>query len=123
MLTDSRIGNDGLRRLQSLQSLEVLHLSGPNAVTDAGLTVLKDLDQLLRLTLHGQHYTFAGLSTLAESSNLEQIELRGRGLDDAGLADFVPPPSLKMLSLHYTSISEEGFERFERRYPEIALWR
>jgi Leucine Rich repeat len=123
ILTDSRISDDGFRHLGSLQSLEVLYLSGPHAVTDEGLEVLGDFDRLVQLTLHGQHFTFAGLRSVADSTSLVELELRGGGLDDAGLDAFVPPPSLKVLRLDYTSISDEGFDRFERRCPEVELWR
>jgi hypothetical protein len=123
ILTDSRISDDGFRRLGSLPALETLILSGPHSVTDEGLQVLADLDQLKRITLHGQRYTWAGLKPLSGLPQLEQVELRGGGLGDAGLDSFVPPGSLTVLRLHYTSISEEGFDRFESRYPKIELWR
>ena len=123
VLTDSRIGDDGFRELQSLESLEMLYLTGPNSVTDEGLAILGEFDRLASLTLQGQQYTFAGLDPLSQSAVLEYLELRGRGLDDAGLDSFVPPPSLKEMRLHNTSISEEGFDRFESRYPEVDLWR
>ena len=44
-------------------------------------------------------------------------------LDDEGLEEFEPPPSLIELRLYHTSISEEAFDRFAERYPEMELWR
>lgn len=123
ILTDSRISDEGFRRLGSLRTLETLHLSGPHTVTDEGLQALGKLDQLKQFTLHGQRHTWAGLKALTDLSQLEQVELRGGGLDDEGLEAFVPPASLTVLRLDYTSISEDGFDRFESRYPKIELWR
>ncbi|REK22563.1 MAG: leucine-rich repeat domain-containing protein [Planctomycetota bacterium] len=121
VLVDSRLDDAGLRPIARLSSLNNLTVSGPTSVTD--LSPLVELPRLTTLTLDGPHLRFDGLRGLQQAPALEKLVLTAGRLNDAGLEEFTPPASLMDLRLYHTSISDEAFDRFEERYPEIDLWR
>ncbi len=83
-LSETKVGDAGMRHLMELNRLNDLRLSGTR-VTDSGLKMIGRLDSLEALELADTQITDAGLEHLADLVILDHLDLRGTGVKGPGL--------------------------------------
>lgn len=71
-LAGTAVGDEGVKRLAGMKSLERLHLERTK-VTDASAEPLAELPKLTYLNLYGTALTDAGLETLTKSKSLRKL--------------------------------------------------
>jgi len=81
--SDNVLTDDGLAHLEKLTALETLHL--PRGIGDAGLTHLRGLTNLKRLSLWHTSVTDEGLLHVAALTQLELLELPRATVTDEGV--------------------------------------
>jgi len=112
----TNIGDDGLKQVRGMKSLERLYL--PNGLTDAGLVHVGQVQSLKALHFGGNRATDAGLVHVAKLANLEELSLGGTYQDkkgkvlpslitDAGLVQLARLPRLQYLAL-FGDFSDAG---------------
>lgn len=113
VLMYTQVGDDGLRRLASLEALKRLDLSS-TWVTDAGVKALGSHAKLDHVSLRSTRITNAALEHLASIPTLTRLDLHGSGAPGAnlgrlfnheGLARLETLPRLETLWLHNLRIS------------------
>jgi Leucine-rich repeat (LRR) protein len=98
-------------------NLKWLDLAG-TGVTDAGLSSLSPMRNLVRLHLERTTITDAGLAAVAELPNLEYLNLYSTGITDAGLDSLQKMPKLKQLYLWRTKVSPEAGKAFAEAHTD-----
>ena len=123
-IAGTNFGNQELAKLSSLApNLRWLDLAG-TAVTDAGLSTLEPMRNLVRLHLERTAVTDSGLAAVAELPNLEYLNLYSTVITDAGLESLQKMPKLKQLYLWQTKVSPEAGKEFaEARTDQDQLQR
>jgi len=106
LTVNKKFGNEGMKHLAGLLSLEDLNLDG-TTVGNAGMAELTALKNLKRLYLGSlKDFNGDGLVHLKEFTKLEKLSLQGSGIDDKGLANLKHVPGVKELSLGHLNIDE-----------------
>ncbi|MHB1037842.1 MAG: leucine-rich repeat domain-containing protein [Pirellulales bacterium] len=100
--------DDGLALLDKLPSLQDVNLETSQNITEAGLTHLKGLAKLRRLSLCETQTTDAGLAHLAGLTELEELQLSDNRITDAGMAHLKGMTKLKKLNLNHASAVASG---------------
>jgi hypothetical protein len=100
-----------------------LSLLGTNA-TDAALTPIGQVADLVRLNLAGTGVTDAGLVNLRGLTNLAQLHLERTRVTDAGLVNLHGLTDLTCLNLHSTAVTDAGLEQLYglKNLRTIYLW-
>ena len=114
MILRTRISGTGLEHLRELPNLDLLNLrEAPVTVPGlAGITALTPLENLWLSDTCA--VTDAGLSRLKNLVQLKQLLLHNVPVTDVGLAYLEDVPSLNSLDIKGTSITDEGIRRFRR---------
>ncbi|MCA9676251.1 MAG: hypothetical protein H6708_17660 [Kofleriaceae bacterium] len=111
------LGDDDLRRLRLLPRLRRLDLSG-NPITDAGIAVLADHDQLAELSLAGTAVRGAGLATLPRT--LRHLDATDAPLD--GLEGLAGHAALQVLAASSAAIDDAQLAALRRcRLDRLSL--
>ena len=113
----SDVTDAGLEHVQDLTNLKRLNLSG-TAITDAGLAHLSGLAALEELDLSGSlirrgAIDGSGLSHVKDLSKLRRLSLYNTLVEDAGLARLEGLTSLEALNLGDTWITADGLTRLQ----------
>ncbi|SEJ57323.1 Planctomycete cytochrome C [Dyadobacter koreensis] len=85
-LSGTKVTDAATKEIVKLKNLNKLHLEY-TAVTDAGLTALKDLQYLEYINLVGTKVTDAGLKNLASSKSLKNIYIWKSAVTENGVAE------------------------------------
>jgi hypothetical protein len=119
-LVGADVSNEGLRLIGQLDDLESLCLVETKA-TDAGLAHLQGLDRLVSLHLEGtaggDQFGDAGLVHLGHFPNVEKLTLYGSGFTDQGIDQLKRVPALRELSILDTSFTIEGVSQLAEGKP------
>jgi len=111
-IAGTNFGNQELAQLAPLAAnLRWLDIAG-TGVTDAGLSALAPMRNLVRLHLERTAITDAGLAVVAELPNLEYLNLYASAITDSGLDNLQKMPKLKQLYLWQTKVSPEAGKAF-----------
>jgi hypothetical protein len=86
-LRDTRIGDAGLRHLQSLQEIEALYLSRTQ-ITDESMEVVAGFEKLTHLRLYDTRLTDAGLARLRQLKHLTDLDVGETRVTEQGLKAF-----------------------------------
>jgi len=106
--------------VKSLTDLETLDLSG-SAVTDAGLTALKDLKKLRKFTLFNTAITDKGLAYIgANMTQIEWLYLDRTKITDAGLDELKTMTHLYSVVVPKT-ISDDPIARLRKALPKAHV--
>jgi hypothetical protein len=97
-----------------------LDLAGTR-VTDDGLAVLSELENLSRLHLEQTSVGDEALAHLAHLSRLEYLNLYGTRVTDAGLAHLRALPKLRKLFLWQTGVSYQAAVALEEALPGLEV--
>ncbi len=116
------ITDDGLKVVANLENLQTISL-GYARVTDEGLKHLSKLKNLKILDLGGcESITDEGLRHLAGLDNLEWLVLHTTKVTDQGLEHLAGLQKLKLLGLPQ-GVSKESKERFKSMMsPSLKVW-
>ena len=101
------ITDAALTHLSSLNDLVWLDLSG-SRITDAGLARLKQSKKLRRLDLSNTAITGAGLKHLKPLSELHSLELDRCPIPNAGLVELKGLVKLSYLGISHTLVDDDG---------------
>lgn len=110
--SETHIGNDDLKSVESLRELKVLTLSNTR-VTDAGLKRIAGLMELRTLLVYYTRMTDAGLEHVKGLVHLEFLDLSETRVTDAGLKSIEGLSELVSLSLDDTRITNEGLKQLK----------
>ena len=111
-ITGSSFDDNSLTKLSQLApNLRWLDLGG-TAVTDAGLTNLAGMQNLIRLHLERTGIGDEGLSAVKSLEQLEYLNLYGTKVSEAGLENLSELPKLRRLYLWQTQVTPEAAKAF-----------
>jgi hypothetical protein len=119
-LSDTQVGDDGLRHLKGCAMLEALVLDNTE-VTGPGLAHLTDLAKLKYVGLEGCPITDEGIATIGDLTSLERLNLSETRITDAALAHLKSLPGLKKLYLNGTSVTPAAVEELQRALPDCEV--
>jgi serine/threonine protein kinase len=119
-LSQTNIGDAGLRHLGELPLLQLLFLS-ETLVGDAGLEQFQRFPKLEVLHLYGTQVTDAGLEYLAGNSMLVDLSLVGCSITDAGLKHLTGLKRLKILALDRTGVTPRGVAKLQQSLPDCEI--
>ena len=121
-LPGPQFGDAELARLAPLApNLRWLDLAG-TSVTDAGLSAVASMRNLVRLHLEHTAVTDAGLAQLAGLDDLAYLNLYGTAVTDAALPHLRALPRLRQLYLWQTQVTPEAARAFaEERLDKAEL--
>lgn len=109
----TRVGDQGLRQLTNLTSLESLSL--PAGTTDAGLAaVARNFPGLKALSFADTRVSNAGLRALASLHALESLEVGGPFIGDDGLAHLAGLTNLEYLLIKGPHFTGRGFVHLKK---------
>jgi hypothetical protein len=94
---------------------------GSASVSDADLTVLKELTSLKTLNLDSTKITDGGLKELKGLASLESLTLSNTAVTDAGLKELKPLTKLRTLTLSGTEVTDEGLKELKGFYSLQSL--
>lgn len=100
-------GEAGLALLKSLDNLTTLDLSGCK-LTDAGLEHVGSVPTPKRLELRDTPITDAGLAHLSDMANLTYLDLSATAVTDRGLLHLRNLTNLRYLRVADTSVTDDG---------------
>lgn len=107
--TANGVTNEGLKILTNFDQLEGLLLISDN-ITDEGLSSLRGLTNLKTLTILSKNITGTGLANLSGMKNLDYLALVQNAIDDEGLSHLPDLPHLQTLNLSLTKITDTGLK-------------
>ncbi len=111
-----------LTPLADLKDIVYLNLGGL-PVTDANLDRIKGLTTLTRLHLEKTKITDKGLADLKSLVNLEYLNLYGTAITDAGLPNLEGMKHLKHLYLWQTKVTDAGVAKLKKALPKVEIVR
>jgi hypothetical protein len=85
------------------------------SITDAGLALVKDWNNLRNLSLDNTSITDAGLALVKDWNNLRSLRLNGTETSDAGLALIKDCKNLQHLDVQNTMVSAAGLETLKEK--------
>ncbi len=112
-LSGFEVGDDDLRHLAPIDSIERLVLWGTN-VTDAGLTHIQSLENLRFLGLSHRPITDRGLEQLRNLRKLKELHLWNTRITDRGLDNLEAMTELETLWLGETRVSDAGLKHLSK---------
>jgi hypothetical protein len=108
-----------LSRLHGLKSLTLRSI----AITDAGLSCLKEFPLLVELDLSDTRVTDAGLPYVAALPNLESLTLCWTAVTDEGLKQLKGMATLRHLNVLFTSVTRAGAADLAGALPALEIVR
>jgi mono/diheme cytochrome c family protein len=119
-LAGAAVTDASLSTLKGLKN--VVHLDlGQTGITDAGLASLKGMTGLTELHLEGTKITDAGLASLSGMKDLTYLNLYGTSITDAGLERLSRLTNLKHLYVWQTKVTEEGVNKLKKALPNLEV--
>lgn len=92
------------------------------AVTDQGLSHLKELGEIVSLSLWASQVTDRGLSHLQSLTKLYHLDLTGTPITDEGLVHLQGLTKLQALDLRGTHVTWDGVQRLRQALPHCAVF-
>jgi hypothetical protein len=108
-----------LSRLGRLKSFTLRSI----AITDAGLSCLKEFPQLVELDLSDTRVTDAGLPYVAALPNLKTLTLCWTAVTDEGLKQLKGMATLQHLNVLFTSVTRAGAADLTGALPRLEIVR
>jgi len=113
---------DGQINLLSSLSEQIIWLKlGGTKVTDAAVKEIVKLKNLNKLHLEYTAVTDAGLTTLKDLQYLEYINLVGTKITDAGLKNLASSKSLKNIYIWKSAVTENGVAEVQKLHPDLHI--
>ena len=94
---------------------------GSTKITDDGMEVIGQLENLRKLHLEKTAITDDGLTYLSNLTHLEYLNLYGTSISDDGLTHLYNLNSLKSLYLWQTNVTEVGVSRLNEALPGLYI--
>lgn len=111
---------EGIRSIGKMTSLRNLRVSGA-AVNDQSVQSLAGLDRMAALSLQQTAVTDEGIDVVRPMRGLKELNLYGTPVTDASLATIASLPSLQKLRLRGTGVRGERAESFAQMAQVIDL--
>src|SRR5262249_51065130 len=115
-LTSTCVGDDGLKAISGLVSLQSLGLSH-TPVTSLALAHLNSLKKLREVWVSGTAIDDSGLKSFSKMSLLVQLGLSSTKVTDAGLSHLAHLHNLLRIYLFNTRVSHNGTQILRRLIP------
>ena len=119
-LSDTQVGDDGVRHLKGCAMLEALVLDNTQ-VTGPGLGHLSGLPKLDHLSLKACPITDEGIATITGLAALERLDLSQTPITDASLGHLKSLSKLSRLYLNGTSVTAAAVEELQRALPDCEV--
>ena len=119
-LSQTRIGDHGLRLLRNAPAIADLDLRYAELITDEGLSALKTWKRLKRLDLEGTKVTDSTLRHLSALNSLEALNIGSVLVTDAGLEALTSLTNLKELTLGGNKLTDAGLQTL-RQQPGLTF--
>jgi hypothetical protein len=120
-LTNSKVTDEGIRKLPELPNLRSIMLHDSVGVTDAGIAALAPCFAIEELNVDGTSITDAGVKHLERVINLKNLSLARTGVTDGALESLEQMTQLKGLNLESTQVSQEGLARLQAAIPSCRI--
>jgi hypothetical protein len=117
-VTGSKLGNDELRSLASLPSLQSL-FTADSSIDDHATSALREFPRLCHLSLAGSKITDDTLKHIGRLSALVWLNLENTQVTDRELNELGRLPNLNSLNLMSTGVTDEGL-RHVARLPSLG---
>ena len=118
-LSETRIGDHGLRELRNAPAISELSLRYAELITDEGISALKTWKNLKRLDLAGTKVTDSGLQHLSALDSIEVLNIGFVSVTDAGLEAITRLTHLKELTLGGNKLTDAGLQAL-RQLPNLT---
>lgn len=118
-LRRTRVTNDGLALIGSLERLRVLDVSHTR-INDEGLQHLVSLKNLEVLDLSNTDISDGGLRAVQALPAIKELDLFGTGIGDDGAQFISSVPTLEVLSLAHTKLTDNGLQ-YLSRMPRLRI--
>ena len=119
-LSQTRIGDHGLRQLKNAPAIADLNLRYAELITDEGISALKTWKHLKRLDIEGTKVTDSALQHLSVLSTLEALNIGYVLVTDAGLEALTSLTHLKELTLGGNKLTDRGLQPL-RELPGLTF--
>ena len=119
-LSETRIGDHGLRYLRNARAIADLNLRYAEMITDEGVSALKNWKHLTRLNLEGTKITDSSLQQLSALLSLEALNIGSVQVTDAGLGALTSLTNLKELTLGGDKLTDAGLQPL-RELPGLTV--
>ncbi len=122
LVVEGQMTDAMLRGVGALTHLTSLRVSGSQALTDAGITLLARLPNLRQLDLSGTAITDAGVAALAELHQLEHLSLAWTRVTDAGVRALARCDALQHVNLLGTDCGDGAIATFAGK-PQLSVFK
>src|SRR5580700_6605674 len=119
-LSQTRIGDHGLRLLKDAPAIADLNLRYAELITDQGISALKTWKRLKRLDLEGTKVTDSTLRHLSALTSLEELNIGFVLVTDAGLEALTSLTNLRELNLGGNKLTDAGLQAL-RQLPGLTF--
>jgi hypothetical protein len=117
-----RVTDEGMQHVGRMAALEELELGGwKSAITDAGLTPVRELSRLRALRMWwSRRITDEGIRHASACARLEDVNLMGTSTGDGAIDALAGKPELRRLFAG-PNVTDAGLARL-REFPQFASW-
>jgi Leucine-rich repeat (LRR) protein len=119
-ISETRIGDHGLRQLKNAPAVSELNLRYAELITDQGVSALKNWKQIIRLNLQGTKITDSALLQLSALTSLEALNIGSVQVTDAGIEALASLVHLKELTLGGNKLTDAGLQPL-RQMPGLTF--
>ena len=119
-LSQTRIGDHGLRLLKDAPAIADLSLRYAELITDQGISALKTWKRLKRLDIEGTRVTDSTLRHLSALTSLEELNIGFVLVTDAGLEALTSLTNLRELNLGGNKLTDAGLQAL-RQLPGLTF--
>jgi hypothetical protein len=109
-LSHTRIADPDLLYLRPAAQIEDLNVAYSEHITDIGMSVIKDWQNLKRLDVSGTQAADGMLALLGRLPRVESLDVAGSDVTDDGIQELLPLTSLKHLGLGRSRLGEGAVE-------------
>lgn len=121
MVNASSFSDKNAMLLEKLAPQIMWLILSDSKISDEGLNLLKQCANATKLNLKNTAITNASVPKIGTLKKLEYLNIVGTKINDEGLLELIPSESLRKIYCWNTGITENGIQRFQKKYPKIEI--
>lgn len=121
MVNASSFSDKNAMLLEKLAPQIMWLILSDSKISDEGLNLLKQCANATKLNLKNTVITNASVPKIGTLKKLEYLNIVGTKINDEGLLELIPSESLRKIYCWNTGITENGIQRFQKKYPKIEI--
>lgn len=121
MVNASSFSDKNAMLLEKLAPQIMWLILSDSKISDEGLNLLKQCANATKLNLKNTAITNASVPKIGTLKKLEYLNIVGTKINNEGLLELIPSESLRKIYCWNTGITENGIQRFQKKYPKIEI--